>query len=112
MTNCTAQHYSHHKVQVFPQGRTLHDASPLLHTCNKIILHLTRLSLLTLSNFLRFLKHNISETEFDSLIRHNRQGKVPAQLGPLEGASLIPLETCLREVRADGQCPKQQSCFL
>jgi len=30
-----------------------------------------------------------------------RQGKVCAQLGPLEEASLIPLDTCLKEVIAD-----------
>jgi len=65
-----------------------------------------------MSNFLSFLKHAVSETGFDSVIRNNRQGKVPAQLGPLEKASIIPLDTCLKEVRADGQCPKQQSCFL
>jgi hypothetical protein len=65
-----------------------------------------------MSNFLSFLKQYVSETGFDSVMRNNMQGKVPAQLGPLEKASLIPLDTCLKEVRADGQCPKQQLCFL
>jgi len=65
-----------------------------------------------MSNILSFLKHTVAETGFDSVIRNNRQGKVPAQLGPLEKASVIPLDTCLKEVRADGQSPQQQSCFL
>jgi len=85
---------------------------PFITPEKKNILHLKRMLLSTMSNFFSFLKQNVSESGFDSVIRNNRQGKVPAQLGPLEKASLIPLYICLKEVRDDGQCPKQQSYFL
>jgi hypothetical protein len=65
-----------------------------------------------MSNLSSFFKHNILEPGLDSVIRHSREQKVPAQVGPLERASLIPLDMCLKEVKADGQYRKQQSCLL